>query len=135
MILCDTGVIVAALDPNDDDHKLCTDSLKKIRTSLTTTWPCITEAMYLLGVRAGYQGQEKLRQQIERGVFDLIVFTIEDANRACALMRRYSDTPIDFADASLVAAAESLNVTRILTLDSHFYAYRINGNTPFEVIP
>ena len=43
-------------------------------------------------------------------------------------MRQYSDTPMDFADASLVAAAESLNISRILTLDRHFYAYRINSS-------
>lgn len=42
---------------------------------------------------------------------------------------------MDFADASLVVAAEVLNITRILTLDRHFFAYRINGKTPFEVFP
>ena len=58
-----------------------------------------------------------------------------DALRVCALMRKHADAPMDFADASLVAAAEVLGITRILTLDSHFYAYRINDKTPFEVIP
>ena len=42
---------------------------------------------------------------------------------------------MDFADASLVVAAETVHISRILTLDRHFYAYRINGSTPFEVIP
>ncbi len=36
---------------------------------------------------------------------------------------------------SLVVAAEYLGITRIFTLDSHFYAYRINSKTPFEVTP
>ncbi|HZO91951.1 MAG TPA: hypothetical protein VFB38_26780 [Chthonomonadaceae bacterium] len=59
----------------------------------------------------------------------------QDALRACALMRKYADTPMDFADASLVVAAEVLNLTRILTLDGHFFAYRIHDRTPFEVLP
>ena len=51
------------------------------------------------------------------------------------LMRQYRDSPMDLADASLVAAAEKLNLRRIFTLDDHFYAYRINGTHPFTVVP
>ena len=39
-------------------------------------------------------------------------------------MRQYHDAPMDLADASLVVAAERLNLRRIFTLDSHFRAYR-----------
>jgi predicted nucleic acid-binding protein len=42
---------------------------------------------------------------------------------------------MDLTDASLVVAAERLNLHRIFTLDSHFYAYQINGTQPFEVVP
>jgi predicted nucleic acid-binding protein len=42
---------------------------------------------------------------------------------------------MDIADASLVAAAEALDQTRIFTIDAHFYAYRLNGKTPFDVVP
>jgi hypothetical protein len=51
------------------------------------------------------------------------------------LMERYSDTPMDLADASLVAAAETLGLRRIFTLDSDFHFYRIGGSAPFEVVP
>ena len=51
------------------------------------------------------------------------------------LMEKYQDTPMDLADASLVAVAEARGLKRILTLDSDFYIYRINGKDPFEVIP
>ena len=39
------------------------------------------------------------------------------------------------ADASLVAAAETLNMKRIFSLDSDFYIYRLPGNIGFDVIP
>jgi len=42
---------------------------------------------------------------------------------------------MDFADASLVVAAEVSNITRILTFDGHFYAYRIHNKVPFAVLP
>ena len=49
-------------------------------------------------------------------------------------MRRYADARMDFADASLVAAAEILRISRILTFDRYFYAYRIHDMNPFEVL-
>ncbi len=50
-------------------------------------------------------------------------------------MERYSDTPMDVADASLVSLAELSGLRRILTLDSDFQVYRINGRDAFEMIP
>jgi uncharacterized protein len=132
MSLTDTGIIVAAADEDDSSHSASIAALRVVRTRLITTWPCITEAMYLLG-RVG--AQSVLQKQIEQGIYSLLELTQEDAVRACTLMRQYADSPMDFADASLVVAAENLGATKILTLDSHFYAYRINGTTPFEVSP
>lgn len=59
----------------------------------------------------------------------------DEWRRARELMERYHDTPMDLADASLVATAESLAISRIFTLDSDFLVYRLPGNRTFEVIP
>jgi predicted nucleic acid-binding protein len=131
MYLCDTGILVAAINPADPNNKKALAALTGVRVAPVATWPCLTEAMYLVGAR----GQEKLRRQIEGGLFKLYTPTQADMLRAFALMRKYADAPMDFADASLVVAAEVLRITRILTLDSHFYVYRIHDKTHFEVIP
>ena len=60
---------------------------------------------------------------------------VDEFMRMSALMEKYKDIPMDFADASLVAAAERLGTNRIFTLDSDFYIYRINGRKHFEIIP
>ncbi|MCX6381292.1 MAG: hypothetical protein NT023_17760 [Armatimonadetes bacterium] len=52
-----------------------------------------------------------------------------------SLMAQYQDTHTDLADASLVAAAETLRTRRIFTLDSHFFAYRLANGDAFEVTP
>lgn len=132
MILADGSYVVATINENDHDHERCMAVAATIHTPLLTTWPCITEAMHLLGIPPA---QEKLRRQIEQGILILHSATQLDAERACELMRIYADAPMDFGDASLVVAAEVFNITRILTLDHHFYAYRINKKTPFEVLP
>ena len=51
------------------------------------------------------------------------------------LMEQYEDTPMNFADASVVAAAEALRIERVFTTDSDFHVYRLYGNQPFEVVP
>ena len=60
---------------------------------------------------------------------------VAECKRMKVLMEQYKDTPMDLADASLVAAAESLRLRRIFTLDSDFYVYRIKDKDAFEVLP
>ena len=50
------------------------------------------------------------------------------------LMAQYIDSPMDLADASLVAAAEALSGTRVFTSDRHFYAYHLANEDALEVI-
>jgi len=42
---------------------------------------------------------------------------------------------MDLADASLIAAAETLNATRIFTLDSDFHTYRLADGSALEALP
>ena len=47
---------------------------------------------------------------------------------AVALMEKFADTPMDFADSTLVLLAEALNVHEILTLDRRgFSSYEPGG--------
>ena len=55
--------------------------------------------------------------------------------RTRALMAKYRDLPMDLADASLVAAAEALNLKRVFTLDSDFRVYRFRSRQAFDIIP
>jgi uncharacterized protein len=47
----------------------------------------------------------------------LDVLSAQMLNRAAALMEQYGDIPMDFADATLVAAAEKFQIAAIVTLD------------------
>lgn len=50
-----------------------------------------------------------------------------------ALMRQYSDLPMDYADASLVLLAEHLGHGRIVSTDIRdFRTYRWKNRQPFE---
>ncbi|SPF53983.1 putative nucleic acid-binding protein, contains PIN domain [Candidatus Sulfopaludibacter sp. SbA4] len=134
--LVDAGPLIALIDRGQGDlHRVCVTASSAISGPLLTTWPCLTEAMHFLGNLRGWTGQEALWRFVDRGALRIHAPTESEALRMRALMQTYADTPMDLADASLVAVAEALRLYRIFTLDRDFRVYRINGVTPFEVVP
>lgn len=137
MILIDTGPLVALIDKADKDkNEKCTSIFRSLRQPLVTTWPCLTEALYFLGDRRGWKGQGSLWVLFTRGSIRLHTPNSDEWKRVRELMEQYQDTPMDFADASLVSLAEVTGANKIFTLDKKdFGIYRINGRDPFEIIP
>jgi predicted nucleic acid-binding protein len=134
--LCDTGPLVAIIDRRDIHHGACVTALPTIpQGGLVTTWPCLTEAMYLLRRAGGSVAQEILWNYVAEGLVGLYEPADGEWERIRSLMQQYKDAPMDFADASLVTAAERLGIERVFTIDRHFRAYRIRGRDPFELIP
>lgn len=128
--------MVAMVDRDDPHHERCAAALASLPSdTFVTTWPCLTEAMYLLGTRYGYTGQRDLWKIVVEGVITLHDPGESEWERVRTLMHTYKDSPMDLADASLVSAAERLGVRRVFTVDRHFYGYRIKGREPFVVIP
>jgi predicted nucleic acid-binding protein len=102
MILTDTGPLVAIFDPSEgNDHRRCVDALKTLSKPLVSTLPCVTETMYLLGKTWGWYGQFRLWHMIQNEIVDVFNLERDHLLRMSELMKKYSDTPMDFADASL----------------------------------
>ena len=136
MRLTDTGTLVAPLDLRDPSHSRCVAATKRLpREPLATTWPCLTEAMYLLGRSGGQRYQAALWRMRSLNQLVLWDLTDADADRMSVLMALYSNVPMDLADASLVAVAESREIRRLFTIDSDFYIYVIANGSVLEVIP
>lgn len=135
MILVDAGPLVALIDAGEPDHDGCVAALEGLTAPMVTTWPAFTEAMYLLGSAGGWRAQKALWSLVERG--DLQVVDLDESlrKRTWTLMEKYADTPMDLADASLVAVAEELGLKRVFTLDRDFQVYRFKGRGKFEVVP
>ena len=134
MTLVDAGPLVAILHRDDRRHRDCVQALKTLPPALGTTWPVVTEAMYLLGFST--EAQDELWNLIESGRLHLLGLDASDASRMRALMRKYRDLPMDLADASLVAVAERDGVNKVFTLDRRdFSVYRLARGGRFSVIP
>lgn len=136
MIIVDTGPLVALFDPRDSLHASCRNRLKGIRDSLTTTLPVLTEAFHILSPES--RGSEQIRVFIERDGMSVHYSDDEELLRAFELMETYSDRPMDLADASVIAAAESIGVRKVFTVDHNdFETYRIkrgHRHYPVEIV-
>ncbi|MES0490973.1 MAG: PIN domain-containing protein [Leptospirales bacterium] len=115
--LVDSGPLVALFNNNE-----AIDIIQKHDLLLFTTWPVITEVAYLLGKN------RKIVQDFLNWTYDgglrLLDISLSDLNRIIHLVTKYSDVPMDFADASLVAISERESLDNIFSFDSDFYIYR-----------
>ena len=135
MTLIDAGPVIGLIDLGDPSHKECLETARKLRIEeMATTWPCFVEAMYLLGSSGGFHWQERLWRIRREGRLRILETTEFEADRMSELMKIYQNVPMDLADASLVAVAESRGYTRLFTLDSDFYIYRLANGAVLEII-
>jgi hypothetical protein len=134
--LLDASVMVALFDDAEERHAHYADKLGRHGSTFTlaTTWPCVTEASYLLSPR----NHLALLHWLHRGgaiVRDMDVGALADL---IPWMRRYSErgkSLMDLADASLVWLAVRLGTSRILTEDRRdFMRYRLPDGSGFEVL-
>lgn len=89
--------------------------------------------MYLLAFSR--PAQDGLLEMIQRGVVLIAPLTDQDVPRVRALMEKYKDVPMDFADAALVRIAEREGALDVFTLDRDFVVYRAARGRHFTLIP
>lgn len=133
-VLFDTGAFVALLDKSEKNHEYCVAFLREFRGRLFTTEPVLTETMYLLG--PSIRSQLSCVDFILKGGAILIPQSMGSLSRASALMKKYEDIPMDFADATLVTLSEEIDTVEVFTLDRRgFCTYRVRGKTAFKIWP
>jgi uncharacterized protein len=133
MIIIDTGAFVALFNPRDRFHSEARAAFSNNLEPLITTYPVLSETCYLLARSVSNQAQCNFLKTYLRGAFQLFDLQPSQIERMVELMEKYSDLPMDLADASLVSLAEYLNNGRILTVDRRdFSIYRWGNNQPFE---
>jgi hypothetical protein len=129
MILVDTGPLVGLFDRKDPSHERCVEVLRGIDEPIATTVPVLTEAFHLLAPASG--GARRLMDFVAAAGMSVWFLDNATLGRAFELMALYADHPMDLADASLVAAAEKLRLSKVFTIDRDFSAYRIRRGHQF----
>ncbi len=113
---------MALFNSGDERHGVVVLFFKQIDGNLLTTWPVIAETAYLL--RLNINAQIDFFEWLKREAIQIIEFEKKHLDRVIELLKKYSDVPMDFADASLMLAAESLGINDIVSLDNDFYVYK-----------
>ena len=133
--LIDTGPLVAYLDGADADHGRIASTLGEFSGALCTTSAVITEAMHLL--EDGKSGPRRLAELVQAAGVEVFESTQpQQLFSAVALMEKYSDTPMDFADATLVLLSDEVGTTDIFTLDRRgFEVFRNRNGESYVVMP
>lgn len=128
-IVVDAGPLIALFDRDDRHHRRAIEFVRNSGSRLITNLPVLTEATFLL--RFSVDAQRDLLSWAHESL-EIDQDTFADLPRIIDLLDKYRDMPADFADASLVALAERLNVSRVASVDSDFAIYRLSGKRPFE---
>ena len=121
-VVVDTGPLVAAINRRDRYHAWATAQLRRARPPLLTCEPVLTEACHLL--RRHSRGQRTVLEMLARGAVAVPYRVEEDVDAISALIEKYANVPMSFADACLLRIAENVPRSRVLTLDSDFLIYR-----------
>ena len=132
--LLDTGPLVALLDSSEPDHERVRDFFAGFEARLITTGAVITEAFYFLSDVP--KGPASLASFLDASTAEIRdVFSPQALGGAIPLMGKYGDTPMDFADATLVWVANQTGTDKVLTLDRRgFTVFRFGRNRRFKLL-
>ena len=131
-VLLDTGPLVALFRRNDAHHRPAVAWFRQHSGPLLTTQAVVTEAWHLL--------REPVRLSLVRYVTracDVRELGRDGQARVLHALERFADTPMDYADATLLVLAEVESVYAIATIDTgEFSAYRTaSGKALKNVFP
>jgi predicted nucleic acid-binding protein len=128
-ILIDAGPLIALFDRSDKFHEPIKAFLRGFMpdqpSRFVTTLPVLTEVSYMLNFSVNAQ-IDFFQWVMLRGI-TLADITQTDIPRIIELTKKYRDRPMDFADATLVVAAEKTGIRSIISIDSDFDIYRLPG--------
>jgi hypothetical protein len=117
LILVDSGPLYASIDRDDAHHEECADLLAGHPGPLLVPALVVTEVAYLVGTRLGSKPEVRLLQDFAEG--NLVFEPVEPADwlRIAELVHAYRNLPLGTVDASVVSAAERLQVEEVASLD------------------
>ncbi|HEV8229648.1 MAG TPA: PIN domain-containing protein [Candidatus Limnocylindria bacterium] len=134
--MLDSGPLYAYVDESDRDHAASLQLLRDHPGPLLVPTLVITEVAYLLAARLGPIAEVRFLGDLAAGNLIAEPVHARDWMRIAQLVAEYDDMPLGTVDASVVAAAERLQVIQIATLDrKHFSVVRPAHADAFELLP
>jgi len=124
-VLIDAGPLIALFDSSEKHHKGVRTFLKAHPYRYVSTLAVFTEVSHMLDFNVKAQ-RDFYEWVMYKGVI-ISDINQNDMPRLLELTKKYADLPMDFADATLVIAAEKTGIREIISLDRDFDIYRLPG--------
>ena len=134
LAVVDAGPLYAAADEDDDDHAASVAELSHPELRLVVPALGVAAATYFVGRRLGPAAEAAFLRGLAG--LDIEGPSGGDFTRMAELVDGYADFPLGGTDASVVALAERLEATVVVTLDRrHFGAVSPRHTDAFELLP
>lgn len=127
-VIADAGFLIALLTVRDANRSWAREISEHYPPPWKTCESALAEAFHLLAPYTAVALVGLLRRQAVTPAFHLA----DNIEAVLALMQKYADMPMSFADACLVRMTEVLPDPVLLTTDSDFRIYRRHGR---HVVP
>lgn len=132
-VLVDSGPLLALFNASDKWHaRVLTWMRQNEAAQLLTTWPVLTEVCALLSRRIGNPAALDFLRWVLRGGVAVDEPAPHSLAQLLAISERFSDLPLDLADASIAEAAARLRTRQVLTIDTDFDIYRDAAGKPLR---
>jgi uncharacterized protein len=133
-LIVDTGALIAAADEMDEYHARAGALFQAHPGPLIVPALVVGETAFLLGRGYGPRVEALLHADLAASDLTVDQVPLGEWARIGELVVRYADLPLGTVDASVVAAAERLDVTAIATTDRrHFSVVRPAHAPAFEL--
>lgn len=132
MITLDTSALIAMIDATDPGHTRVVESLNQARGPYVVPVSILSEATYLIEQNFGSVVLESFILALDEQQFALDCGH-QDFSRIHALVARYRNLPLGFADAAVVACSER-NGGLVATLDFRHFGV-VAGEGTIQILP
>ena len=134
--LLDSSFLFALINQKDANHAACVEVAQNTTLHKTILVTVVPETCYLLHRWLGHAVMRAFIQNLQDPIWQIEPVQPQDWTRVNELLNQYADARLDLVDATLVAAAERLNIDTILTLDQRdFRLIRPKHVDYFSILP
>lgn len=135
-LVLDTSALLAALDAADPDHERCATLIAGSSEELVVPVLVLGELDYWCHERLAPAVWLDFLQDVLDGAYSVEHPTRADLERCRELQSTYADLKVGVVDASVMAAVERLDESKLATLDHrHFGTMRPQHVEALELLP
>ena len=135
-IVADSGAIYGLYDKSDSTHAAVRRAIENERGKIIIPSVILGEIDYFLRMRMGTRALVQFLVDVSSGAFQVEDVTAGDLAECRKLLMKYDDLDLGLCDASVIAVANRLRITRILTVDERdFRVVRSREGKPFTLLP